>query len=560
MKTNVGRNLWCAFALVSLLVFSGCDERTADHVFVNGSIMTMSEVEPVVEAFAVAGDWIVDVGKEEEIRSAYPRADVVDFGGKTVMPGIIESHGHMLNLGRIAMRVDLQGVDDPQEVVRRLRDRVAETPAGDWIEGWGWDDGAWREQMTAISEELSSLSPDNPVWFAGLHGYNGWANANALELAGITSETPDPEGGQILRDPTTGAPTGILANAAIGLVTRLVPPLTMEQRERALEIAGEELLRNGLTSVHDANIFAADLEALRSLKAQNKLGVRYYVMLACTDEDLIEPYLMNGPEIDPDHWLTVRTIKVFQDGSLGTRSALMLEPYSDAPDVDGVSTTSREELEDLAVRSLRAGMQVATHAIGDRSNRITLDAYEAALRAVPEATDHRFRIEHAQVMALEDIPRFAELGVISSMQPVHATSDMPWAEDRVGPERIRGAYAWRSFLDAGVRVPLNSDFPAETLNPFYGMYAAETRQTPDGHPEGGWYPEQCLTRAEVLHGYLTEGAYAAFEEDLKGKIAPGMLADFIVISDDIRSIPSEDLLGIKVEQTYVGGKLVYDRH
>jgi predicted amidohydrolase YtcJ len=414
--------------------------------------------------------------------------------------------------------------------------------------------------MAAISEELSSLSPDNPVWFAGLHGYNGWANANALELAGITSGTPDPEGGQILRDPTTGAPTGILANAAIGLVTRLVPSLTIEQRERAFEVAGEELLRNGLTSVHDANIFREDLEALRSLKAQNRLGVRYYVMLACTDEELIEPYLTNGPEIDPDHWLTVRSIKVFQDGSLGTRSALMLEPYSDAPDVVGVSTTSREELEELAVRSLRAGMQVATHAIGDRSNRITLDAYEAALRAVPEATDHRFRIEHAQVMALEDIPRFAELGVISSMQPVHATSDMPWAEDRVGPERIRGAYAWRSFLDAGVRVPLNSDFPGETLNPFYGMYAAETRQAPDGHPEGGWYAGQCLTREEVLNGYLTEGAYAAFEEDLKGKIAPGMLADFIVISDDIRSIPSENLPGIQVEQTYVGGKLVYDYH
>ena len=346
MKTHVGRNLWGAFALFSLHVFSACDERTADHVFVNGSIITMSEVEPVVEAFAVAGDWIVDVGREEEILSAYPGAEVVDFGGRMVMPGIIESHGHMLNLGRIAMRVDLQGVDDPQEVVRRLRDRVADTPAGDWIEGWGWDDGAWREQMTAISKELSSLSPDNPVWFAGLHGYNGWANANALELAGITSETPDPEGGQILRDPTTGAPTGILANAAIGLVTRLVPPLTMEQRERAFEIAGEELLRNGLTSVHDANIFREDLEALRSLEAQDKLGVRYYVMLSCTDEELIEPYLTNGPEIDPDHWLTVRTIKVFQDGSLGTRSALMLEPYSDAPDVDGVSTTSREELEE----------------------------------------------------------------------------------------------------------------------------------------------------------------------------------------------------------------------
>jgi predicted amidohydrolase YtcJ len=560
MKTNIGRDLWPAIALASLLVFSACNGRTADYVFVNGSIITMGEGEPVVDAFAVAGDWIIDVGTEEGIRNAYPGAEVVDFGGRTVMPGIIESHGHMLNLGRIAMRIDLQGVDDPQEVVGRLRDRVSETSAGEWIEGWGWDDGAWREQMTAINEELSSISPDNPVWFAGLHGYNGWANAKALELAGITSDTPDPEGGQILRDPTTSAPTGILANAAIGMVTRLMPPLTVAQRERAFEMAGEELLRNGLTSVHDANIFSADLEALRSLKAKNRLKVRYYVMLACTDEELIEPYLVNGPEIDRDHWLTVRSIKVFQDGSLGTRSALMLEPYSDAPDVLGVSTTSQEELEDLTIRSLRAGLQVVTHAIGDRSNRITLDAYEAALGAVPEATDHRLRVEHAQVVALEDIPRFAELGVISSMQPPHATSDMPWAEHRVGPERIRGAYAWRSFLDAGVRVPLNSDFPGETLNPFHGMYAAETRQTPDGQPEGGWYPEQCLTREEVLNGYLTEGAYAAFEEDIKGKIAPGMLADFIVISDDIRTIPSEGLLRIEVEQTYVGGKLVYGSH
>jgi predicted amidohydrolase YtcJ len=238
----------------------------------------------------------------------------------------------------------------------------------------------------------------------------------------------------------------------------------------------------------------------------------------------------------------------------------MLEPYSDAPDVVGVTTTTGEELEKLTIRSLEAGLQVATHAIGDGSNRVTLDAYEAALEAVSGAEDHRLRIEHSQVMALEDIPRFVELGVISSMQPPHATSDMPWAEDRVGPERIKGAYAWRSFLDAGVRVPLNSDFPGENLDPFYGMYAAETRQTADGQPEGGWYPEQCLTREEVLNGYITEGAYSAFEENIKGKIAPGMLADFIVISDDIRTVSSKDLLDIEVEQTYVGGELVYSKH
>jgi predicted amidohydrolase YtcJ len=560
MNISMSRIHWLRAALTTLLFFPACSEEVADTIFVNGSIITLNEDEPVINAFAVADEWIVDVGPEDAIRSRYPNAKVVDFNGKTVMPGIIESHGHMLNLGRISMRIDLQGVDDPQEVARKLSDRIADATPGEWIEGWGWDDGAWKEQMTAISEELSDISPENPVWFSGLHGYNGWANAKALEMAGITTDTPDPDGGQIVRDPATGAPTGILANAAQAMVTELIPPMTPAQREHAFELAGEELLRNGLTSVHEARIAKEDLDALRSLKAKNKLKVRYYLMLDCTDEELIEPYLKNGPEIDPDHWLTVRAIKIFQDGSLGTRSALMLEPYSDAPDVLGVSTTSREEVEELTTRSLKAGMQVVTHAIGDRSNRVTLDAYEAALEAVPEAKDHRLRIEHAQIIAPEDIPRFTELGVLSSMQPPHATSDMPWAEDRVGPERIKGAYAWRSFLDAGVRVPLNSDFPGEILNPFYGMHAAETRQTPDGQPEGGWYPEQCLTRDEVLNGYLTEGAYSAFEENIKGKIAPGMLADFIVISDDIRTIPSKGLLEIKVEQTYVGGKLVYSHH
>jgi predicted amidohydrolase YtcJ len=559
MKTTIRQVHWLAAALSTLLFAQACSEKAADTIFVNGSILTMNEDEPVIEAFAVADEWIVDIGTQEEMRSSYPNAEVVDFNGKTVMPGIIESHGHMLNLGRISMRVDLQGVDEPQEVVRKLRDRVADASPDEWIEGWGWDDGAWKEQMTSISEELSGISPDNPVWFAGLHGYNGWANAKALEMAGITTDTPDPDGGQIVKHPMTGAPTGILANAAQAMVTELIPPLTSAQRERAFELAGEELFRNGLTSVHEARISKEDLDALRSLKAKNRLKVRYYVMLDCTDEDLIEPYLQNGPEIDPDNWLTVRAIKIFQDGSLGTRSALMLEPYSDAPEVLGISTTSQEEIEELTTRSLKAGLQVVTHAIGDRSNRITLDAYEAALEAVPEAKDHRLRIEHAQIIAPEDIPRFTELGVLSSMQPPHATSDMPWAEDRVGPERIKGAYAWRSFLDAGVRVPLNSDFPGETLNPFYGMYAAETRQTSDGQPEEGWYPEQCLTREEVLNGYLTEGAYSAFEEQIKGEIAPGMLADFIIISDDIRTIPSKDLLEIEVEQTYTGGKLVY-RH
>jgi len=556
-KPELKKTLYLLLCTAILCLVSCSRTPQADRIFTNGHIITMNEDMPEAEAFAVEEGFIIAVGTNAEMREAYPLAEEVDLDGKDVMPGIIESHGHMLNLGRSKMRVDLQGVNDPREVIEKLRERVAETAPGEWIDGWGWDDGAWKEQMTAVSQELSTVSPDNPVWFAGLHGYNGWANAKALEMAGITKDTPDPEGGKIYKDSATGAPTGILANAAQGMVTRLMPALTVEQREKAFEMAGEELLKNGLTSVHDARITRKDLDALRSLKAKKKLKVRYYVMLDCTDEELIEPYLQNGPEIDPDNWLNIRCIKIFQDGSLGTRSALMLEPYSDAPDVLGVTTTSQEEIERLTIRALQAGMQVATHAIGDRSNRITLDAYEAAIRAVPGAKDHRLRIEHAQVVALEDIPRFKELGIVTSMQPPHATSDMPWAEDRVGPERIKGAYAWRSFLDAGVRVPLNSDFPGETLNPFSGMYAAETRQTPEGKPEGGWYPEQCLTREEVLYAYTAESAYSGFEEHLKGQIAPGMLADFIVISDNILTVPSKALLSLKVERTYIGGQLVY---
>ena len=518
----------------------------------------MNENMPEADAFAVKDGFIVAVGTNAEIRESYLFAEEVDLNGKDVMPGIIESHGHMLNLGMKKMRIDLQGVNDPYEVVQKLRDRVAETTAGEWIEGWGWDDGAWKERMTAISHELDNVSPENPVWFSSLHGYNGWANTKALELAGITKNTPNPEGGKIYKDLKTGETTGILANGAQDMITQIMPLLAAKQREKAFEIAGEELLKNGLTSIHEARTTSEDIDALRALKAQKKLKVRYYVMLDCTDEKLIEHFLENGPEIDSNNWLTIRCVKIFQDGSLGTRSALMFEPYSDNPNVRGVSTTSQKHIEKLTTKSLKAGFQVAVHAIGDSSNKITLDAYEAAIKAVPDTKDHRLRIEHAQVVALEDIPRFKELDIVTSMQPPHATSDMPWAEDRVGRERIKGAYAWRSFLDAGVRVPLNSDFPGETLNPFYGMYAAETRQTSDGKPAEGWYPEHCLTREEALNGYTIESAYSGFEENIKGQISPGMLADFIIISNNILTIPSKDLLSLKVEKTYIGGTLVYD--
>jgi predicted amidohydrolase YtcJ len=301
------------------------------------------------------------------------------------------------------------------------------------------------------------------------------------------------------------------------------------------------------------------LEALRSLNLKDELRGRIYVMLDWTDENLLEYFFSNGPDIDPDNFLTVRCIKIFVDGALGSRGAAMMEPYSDAPGEKGLVVTPEDEVIRLVSRALKSGFQVAVHAIGDRANRITLNAYRKATAAAAETSDHRLRLEHAQVVALEDIPQFAPLGVVLSMQPPHCISDMGWAEERVGPERIQGAYAWRSFLDTGVHMTLNSDFPGESLDPFFGMYCAMTRQTPEGKPAGGWYPDQRLSRDEALKAYTVEAAYSGFEEGFKGKIYPGYLADFIVLSNDILTIPVSSFLSLRVEKTYISGNLVFTR-
>jgi predicted amidohydrolase YtcJ len=549
---------WIICLLLLLSSFHCQKTPRVESIFLNGHIVTMDESQPEVEAMAVGEGKIVAVGSSAQIKGIYSDAEIIDLQGKTVMPGIVESHGHLLSLGQSFLELNIEGVETPEEVVRKVKERVKETPPGEWITGWGWDEGAWAKHYPD-NKALNRVSPDNPVYLRGLHGFACWANAKALAIAGITKDTPHPPHGEILKNPKTGMPTGILTNEAQALLENHIPPLNQDQIERALELAHEECLRNGLTTVHEARTTTKMLNAFRSLKEKGKLNMRVYCMLDAPDKNLIEPFLTEGPEVDPDHLLTIRCIKVFVDGALGSRGAAMMEPYTDAPDVTGVIVTPEDSLYDITVQSLKAGMQVAVHAIGDLANRITLNAFRRAQENVPSAKDHRLRLEHAQVTALEDIPRFAPLGIVLSMQPPHATSDMGWAETRVGPERIKGAYAWRSFLDTGVHFTLNSDFPGETLNPFFGMYAAETRQSPKGKPEDGWYPKQCLTREEVLNAYTVEAAYSGFEEDIKGKIAPGFLADFIVLSDDILTIPSEALLSLEVEQTYLGGVLMYDR-
>lgn len=559
LKFSAGKFSVALLLVVSPILFSGCQRYAVSPVkkiFVDGHIVTMDEDNPEAEAFAVGGDQFLAVGKSEEIISMYPKTERVDLQGKTVMPGIIESHGHLLSLGQSFLELNLEGLATPEGVIQKVHDRVKDVPPGEWITGWGWDEGAWAKNYPT-NQGLNEIFPNNPVYLRGLHGFACWVNDRALEIAGITKDTPDPPDGSILKDPETGRPIGILTNSAQELVTSHIPPLGPQQIKQALKLAIDECIRFGLTTVHEARTTAAMLEALRSLKEHDELRCRIYVMLDWTDEELLENFFQKGPVIDNEHILTIRCVKIFVDGALGSRGAALFLPYSDEPEQLGLIVTPEEDVFRLTVKALRSDFQVAVHAIGDKANRVTLNAFDLALKEVPEANNHRLRVEHAQVVAIEDIPKFAPLGIVLSMQPPHCTSDMGWVEVRVGPERVKGAYAWRSFLETGVHLTLNSDFPGETLNPFVGMYAAMTRQTPEGKPPGGWFPDQCLTREEVLRAYTVEAAYSGFEEKIKGIIKPGMLADFILLSDDILSIPVKNFLSLKVEQTYLGGTLVH---
>ena len=531
---------------------------TPDLLLLNANVITMAPGQPAAEAIAVSHDRIAWVGTGADARRLYPGATrVLDLHGATVLPGIIDSHTHLVELGKSLLQLNLKDVPSDKEAVERVKRRVATAKPGEWILGWGWDEGKWAAHYPD-NRALSAVSPNNPVYLVGLHTFAAWANKRALALAGISKNTADPENGKILRDPQTGEPTGILLNRAQKLVESHIPPMTLPQVEQAIELAARECGRNGLTSVHEAKVTPIMVDAFRDLIRQDRMPLRVYTMLDGADPQLVATWLQRGPQMDPQHRLTIRAFKLFADGALGSRGAALLEPYSDAPQIRGLMTTPEPTVYDLTRRALQRGFQVCTHAIGDRANRLVLDAYERALREVPTARDPRLRIEHAQVLAPEDIPRFSKLGVIASMQPTHCTSDKAWAEDRLGPQRVKGAYAWQSVLKTGAHLPLSSDFPGETLNPFYGIYAAITRQDPQGNPPGGWYPEQRLTLAEALRGYTLEGAFAEFEEKDKGSIEAGKLADFTVIDLDPAKVAPKDILNTRVLKTIVGGKVVYD--
>jgi predicted amidohydrolase YtcJ len=541
--------------------------QKADLLLLNAHVITMDPTRPNAQAIAIQGDRIAWVGNNEDARRLFAEtARVIDLHGATVLPGLNDAHVHLLELGKSLVRLNLKDVRDETEAVALVKQRVASAAANEWILGWGWDEGKWASHYPT-NQALSEISPNNPVYLVGLHSFAAWANKQALQIAGVTKDTKDPENGKVLRDGKTGEPTGILLNRAQALVEKHIPPMTLEQTKKAIELAAGECVHNGLTSVHDARVSPIMLQAFRELIREGRMPLRVYAILDGADHALVDEWLKRGPEIDPQHRLTIRSFKLFADGALGSRGASLLQPYSDAPQTKGVITTPEKDVYELTHRSLLSGFQVCTHAIGDAANRMVLDAYTRALDELPASRNlgpgslhirPRLRIEHAQVLAPADIPRFAQLGVIPSMQPTHCTSDMPWAEKRVGPERIKGAYAWRSLLATGVHLPLSSDFPGETLNPFYGIYAAITRQDPNGNPAGGWYRDERMTLPEALRGYTVEAAYAEFEEKAKGSIESGKLADFAVVSQDITKLAPKEILSLQVLKTFVGGKLVYN--
>ena len=529
----------------------------ADLIVVNGRVYTVDDSRPMVSAFAVKNGRILFAGSDGEVRSlAGPRTRIVNAGGATVIPGMVDAHAHLAGLGNSLANANLAGSRTYAEAIARVVAHSHDAKPGEWIMGRGWDQNLWPDKQFPTQESLTKAFPDNPVVLERIDGHAVLANAMAMRSAGITAATPDPTGGRVLRL-AGNSPSGVFVDNAMSLVERAEPAATREQTTREILAAVAEANKWGLIGVHDPGEPRHVIDIFESLARQGKFNLRNYVMVSGDSAD-VSYYTKLGPRSDLyDGHIWVRSIKLYADGALGSRGAALLAPYSDDAGNMGLLVTPPAQLERIAELALRTGFQVGVHAIGDRGNRIVLDAYERALKAVPTA-DHRFRIEHAQIISPADIPRFAQLGVIPSMQASHQTSDMRWAETRLGPERIKGAYAWRSLLNTGVIIPNGSDFPVEEVNPLISFHSAVSRQDATSWPQGGWYPEQVMTRAEALKAMTIWPAYAGFQEKIMGSITPGKYADFVILDRDIMNIPAGEILGTRVKSTWIGGKQVYD--
>jgi predicted amidohydrolase YtcJ len=563
-----------AMSLLMITACSGPKKEAATLLIYGGPIYTVDSVQTIVEAVVTKDSIILFAGNLEEAEKyKTEQTQVIDLKGKTMTPGLIEGHGHFMGLGNSELEIDLLNTTSYQEIIDIVAEAVKKVEPGEWIIGGGWHQSKWDSlPADAVNgfqthDLLSAVTPNNPVYLSHASGHAGFANAKAMEIAGLqilSKEGIDKfeiEGGEVMRD-KTGRLTGIFNERAQRLIYQHIPQDSPEKKAKAFDLAVKACHRNGITSFHDAGIGSQTLKFYENAKAANKMNVRIYAMLRGGDKDLLNEWYKKGPFIDPDNRLTIRSIKLSCDGALGSRGAWLLEPYTDRPGHFGHETLPMEMVQETALNGLRNGFQVCSHAIGDRANKEILDRYEAAFVELPNLkTDHRFRIEHAQHLHPDDIPRFAELGVIPAMQAVHLSSDRPWAIDRLGEKRIKeGAYMWQDLLKSGIPIVNGTDVPVEPLNPIASLYASISRKTLKGTPEGGYEPEQKMTREQALKSYTLDAAYGAFEENIKGSITAGKLADFTIYNQDIMTIPEDQFLKTEIAMTIFNGDVVYKKN
>lgn len=550
------RNLiYLMCAMVMLVRCDTADEKIVLMQNINGYTL---EDNRLVEfgALAMQNGKILATGTEAELAVDYPDAELIDGEGNTVLPGLSDAHAHVMGLGFQEIDVDVTGYLSVEETVSKVAGHARKNPELEWIQGRGWNQVLWIADEFPTAADLDAAVVDRPVWLTRIDGHAGWANTKAMEIAGIAGDTPDPQGGRIIRD-EEGNATGIFIDTAMNYIADHIPERKDRELERALELAIEKMISLGITSVHDARVDMNEWNLFKKFADDQRLKTRIYAMFDGTDE-MFDELAANGPiESYADDMLALRSVKISADGALGSRGAALLEEYSDDPGNQGLLFFNQQELNEMVYRGASNGFQMNIHAIGDAANRQVLNAFEH-IRDELGGQNLRHRIEHAQVVHPNDIPRFAELDIIASIQPIHATSDMNMAEDRVGLGRMEGAYAWQTFLNQGTVVAAGSDFPVEPVNPFYGLYAAITRQDQQGNPPEGWYSEQALNRVEALRAFTIDAAYAAHQENIIGSIEPGKWADFIVIDRDFFAVESSEIWQIEVLETWVGGMKVYE--
>ena len=553
-----------AASLLLLTFFTPTPQRaeSADIVFKNGNVYTASDKAPQAEAIAVKADRIVFVGSNAAAQKYVgAQTRVVDLKGNTVLPGFTDSHQHLSGVGQREMTLNLEGTTSLEDFLAKVKARVDQAKPGDWITGRGWIETHWNPPVFPTRADLDKVAPNNPVILGRADGHGAVVNSAALKIAGVDKNTPNPFGGEISKDKESGEPNGMLLDSAQGLVRSKVPPTSREDAERAVVLGVQRNIELGWTQIQDAGGSYNDVDIFKKLYGEGAIKLRIYKAVYGPGPNATR-LLNEGPTIGAfDNRFTLRSIKVVSDGALGSRGAALLAAYSDAPDTSGFLTVKAEDLRPMLIDALKKGVQVETHAIGDHANRFILDEYEAALKAVPvgqrKVADPRWRVEHAQIVNPKDIPRFAKLGIIPSMQPSHAIGDLFFAPRRLGVNRLSGSYAWESFIKSGVVVPGGSDAPVERGEPMIEFYAAVARKDQKGFSGEGWHPEEAVTRAQALKMFTLWPAYAAFEEKLRGSIEVGKLADLTILSADIMKIPEAEILKTRCVMTVINGEIVF---